>query len=359
MHFVINKNDFAKVLGRAASAASAKSPIAALCCVLFDVKDGALTARATDTMVGVECSTTVDVKAEGCIAVADAKRAFAVVKGLPSGDVTVKLVKGNVEISAKKAKFKLDSLPAEDFPVMPVLGGASVFQVAAHELSRLISQGAYALAQGEDRPHLNGALFDYEDGVLTCVSTDGHRLAKSHAEMVVGFQKMLLAPRALGELSRACDSVGAGNIGVAVAGTTAFFVADGFTLSVKCRDDVFPPYKSLKVVPDKALALNAAVLSDAIKRVSTMAKKESGQVVISFRDGALRISTQDGSGEDSIECACDFEFQSAVNWAYLDQAINAMTCDEVMFNLADRLDPIMLTPVGAKDCSALVMPMRT
>jgi DNA polymerase III sliding clamp (beta) subunit (PCNA family) len=139
---------------------------------------------------------------------------------------------------------------------------------------------------------------------------------------------------------------------------TAFFVADGFTLGVKCRDDVFPQYKSLKIEPEKAIALNATVLSDAIKRVSTMAKKESGQVVLSFRDGALRISTQDGSGEDSIECACDFEFHSAVNWAYLDQAINAMTCDEVMFNLADRLDPIMITPVGAKDCSALVMPMR-
>lgn len=358
MEFTANRNDLARILGRAASAAAAKSPIAALCCVLLDASGDTVTARATDTMVGVECRSVAAVKKPGSVAIADAKRAFAVVKGLPAGDVTVKLVKGNVEMSSKKARFKLDCIQAEDFPNLPSLGGAPLSQVPARELSRLISQGAYALATSEERPHLNGALFDQDDGVLRCVSTDGHRLAQASADMVTGINKMLLAPRALSEVMRACESVGDGDIGVAHVGGSAFFVSGDFTLSVKCRDDVFPPYKKLTITPLQTVIMRRSELSDAVKRVALMAKKDSGQVILAFSDGSLRISTLDGSGEDSIDCACAFEFQNSVNHEYFAQAINVMSDDEIKLNLATPLDPVLVTPVTSNECSGLVMPMR-
>lgn len=357
MEFTCNKTDLTRILTRAASAAAVKSPIAALCCVLLEVIDGKVTARATDSYVGVETFAPAKVKTTGVVAIGDAKRAANVVKDLPAGDVLVRIVKNHVEVSSKKAKFKLEFLPSEDFPQMPRPGDAA-FTIPARELARAIGQGSYAMALTDAAPQLHGALFDRDGDLLRIVSTDGHRLAIGSAPAQGKVPTMLVPPRAITEIKRMCDGDKEGAIAVSFDRGMAFFTSGDYVLSAKCRDDAFPPYRKLTITPDKCVTLRRDDISAALKRVSLMSKKDDGQLDLTFSSGQVRIATRDGSGEDVVECDCDADFATSANWEYLAQAINAVADDEVKLQMARDTDPIRVEPATSSDCSGLVMPMR-
>jgi DNA polymerase-3 subunit beta len=68
-------------------------------------------------------------------------------------------------------------LPATDFPATDQFETVESFEIQEDSLKRLLDKTSFAMANQDVRYYLNGLLFEFKDGSLRTVATDGHRLA--------------------------------------------------------------------------------------------------------------------------------------------------------------------------------------
>src|SRR6218665_3934614 len=112
-----------------------------------------------------------------------ARKLIDILKTMP-GDQTVSLESSQSKLILKggKSRFTLQSLPAEDFPLVQA---SPAFSVPQKVLKDLLSQVSFAMAVQDIRYYLNGILFVAEGQQLSLVATDGHRLAFACATLDV------------------------------------------------------------------------------------------------------------------------------------------------------------------------------
>ncbi|HEX5806832.1 MAG TPA: DNA polymerase III subunit beta, partial [Macromonas sp.] len=120
-----------------------------------------------------------------------ARKLIDILRTLPSDQVvSLESSQSKLILKGGKSKFTLQTLPAEDFPLVqesPSFG--PVFSVPQKTLKNLLSQVSFAMAVHDIRYYLNGILFVAEGKKLSLVATDGHRLAFASADLDVEVPK--------------------------------------------------------------------------------------------------------------------------------------------------------------------------
>lgn len=324
-----------------------------------------LSCAATDLNVSVVHDPVANVRKDGAIALG-AKPLHDIVKGLPDGEVALRLVDHQrAEIRAGKAHFTIVGLPPGDFPKLPSAESAPFQPVEPKTLAGLIGTTAFCCSTDETRPHLCGVLLETTDGIARMVATDGHRLAKAEATWNGGpaFSPGVVVPRkGLVEIARLLDGAD-GACQVAMHEGVLFARVGPTTLSVRLADVQFPPWE--QVVPKENgthLLVSRVPLLDALRRVSLMAPGITLGVKLDFRRGRLRLSAEDadlGEGHEDLDVAYDgTPLTVGFNARYLVELLDAMACERVRLDLDGELDPAVLRPEGADEYLGVVMPMR-
>src|SRR3989344_2540291 len=140
-------------------------------------------------------------------------------KILPSAQVvSLPANQNKLTLQGGKSRFVLQTLPAEDFPlVQEAADFGPAFSIPQKTLKLLISQVHFAMAVHDIRYYLNGILFVAEGKTLTLVATDGHRLALSQATLDVEMpkQEVILPRKTVLELQRLLKDDGKGKEGEA------------------------------------------------------------------------------------------------------------------------------------------------
>lgn len=363
MELTVRQSDLSSMLARAAGIASAKSPLAVLKAVLLEANADGLTARATDTYQGVEERVAATVKVPGVIAV-DAVRIAAVVKSLPAGDVTLKLVKDQLEVRAGKAKLKVPTMRAEDFPAIPQAADSTlVATVDARELVRGLQQGAYAMSANDNMPQLGSAKLEFDKDEMRVISSDARRITVSVIKVDCQTSEMLIPAKGVAELRKLADSHKGGSVELRLNGGTAFFVANGVALSSKLTDLKYVPWR--KLFPETTagkVTLHRDTLAGVVRRVALVAADtEGGTVNLTFSTGMLRVSgasTDAGEGEDFVECDSTLNLSLAVSPSIFAQAVETVPDDEVRLELTTELGPIVVLGAVSDEVRAICMPRR-
>lgn len=374
MDITLPKNTLSSLLSRAASVAAAKSPQTMLQCIVLEAAAGKLTARATNLMLGVELSAPCEIKTPGAVAI-DAKRAAEVAKSMPAGEVRLRVVKNQLEVSAGRSKFKLGTFPADEFPPVPTADKAeSIATVEAAQLARIINQTAYAMHADESRAE-HALLFACAAEDLRSFATDGKRLATSTlAAACAKTCNLVLPARAVSEIRKFAESAKDKSVTISRHSTNisnAFFATEDAVLSVKLADDSFPPvhkvFSNVHGNVSRRITLPREMTLDAITRVSICAEKAGDALKVSLdfsEAGELRVhsasSTAD-EGEDVVQCNSSEAVGFDIGPSFLTDILRAMTTDEVEFGLdckmPDAVVP-MISGVGSNECTGICMPMR-
>ncbi len=376
MELVISKQNFARGLERTHAVADRKSSMPILSNVLLTTEDtGTLRFAATDLYLGVAATAPAEVKKGGSVAVA-ARTLYDIVNQLPHGDVHWTVGPNHaVEIRCGKIRFRIPGMPGDDFPPLPAPGNAEFVSLDADVLGDLIARTRYSMSNDDTRPHLAGALFEGEARIARMVTTDGHRLSKCDYRLREGMMlhfSMLVPQKGIAELSRLVEGAkrdkgkdeASPQIGVASHAGNAFFKREGVILSVKLADEQFPPYA--KVIPqgqDKRVVVSRAAMIESLKRMKLVSSDKSGGVRLMVSPGSLRIVSESPDvGEGSEELDVDYAGPALTigfNAAYILDVLNALTEDEVVFELAGELDPGVIKPAGeATLFVGVIMPMR-
>lgn len=253
------------------------------------------------TVIGSDCDmwVTAGARGEGALdpTTADAARLAGLLALLPAEE-TVSLSRareGQLVLTSTGMKARLFTLPAEDFPKIPLRTWKSRWSMPAGKLRALFDRTIHAISTEETRYYLNGVYLHVgtRDGnrVLHAAATDGHRLMTTAEELPQGDDPVaMIVPRKTAHQLRALLARvdPAQSIRVRSDDTTMDIEATGWRLVTKSIDGVFPDYQ--RVIPPELTGeplkvLNVRRFADAVRTTRAISDQKAAPVRIGADEG--------------------------------------------------------------------------
>jgi DNA polymerase-3 subunit beta len=295
-----------------------------------------------------------------------ARKLIDILRTMP-GDQTVSIESNQNKLILKggKSKFTLQTLPAEDFPlVQEAANFGPAFSVPQKTLKALLAQVSFAMAVHDIRYYLNGILFVAEGKQLSLVATDGHRLAFASAllDVEVPRQEVILPRKTVLEMQRLLSDA-EGSIEMQFAGNQAKFSFEGMEFVTKLVEGKFPDYN--RVIPKNHknhITLGRAPLLASLQRTAILTSEKFKGVRLNIEPGLLRVASNNAEQEEAVD-ELDIDYagdaiEIGFNVTYLIDALANMSQDMVKVELQDSNSSALLTIPDDNHFKYVVMPMR-
>jgi DNA polymerase-3 subunit beta len=295
-----------------------------------------------------------------------ARKLIDILRTMPSDQVVSLESNANkLILKGGKSKFTLQSLPAEDFPlVQEAANFGPVFSVPQKTLKDLLNQVSFAMAVHDIRYYLNGILFVAEGKQLSLVATDGHRLAfaNSTLDVEVPRQEVILPRKTVLELQRLLSDA-EGAIEMQFANNQAKFSFGGMEFVTKLVEGKFPDYN--RVIPKNhknAVTLGRAPLLASLQRTAILTSEKFKGVRLNIEPGTLRVASNNAEQEEAVD-ELDIDYggdaiEIGFNVTYLIDALTNMDQEMVKMELADSNSSALITIPENSTFKYVVMPMR-
>jgi DNA polymerase-3 subunit beta len=334
--------------------------------VLLRKTGNALQFTTSDLEIQIRTSADMDGDAGSFTTTVGARKLIDILRTMP-GDQTVSLESNQSKLILKggKSKFTLQTLPAEDFPLVqeaPSFG--PVFSVPQKTLKDLLNQVSFAMAVHDIRYYLNGILFVAEGKQLSLVATDGHRLAYASAmlDVEVPRQEVILPRKTVLELQRLLSDA-EGGIEMQFANNQAKFAFGGMEFVTKLVEGKFPDYN--RVIPKNhknSVTLGRAPLLASLQRTAILTSEKFKGVRLNIEPGTLRVASNNAEQEEAVD-ELDIDYggeaiEIGFNVTYLIDALANMDQDMVKLELADANSSALFTIPENVSFKYVVMPMR-
>jgi DNA polymerase-3 subunit beta len=367
MKLVVERATLLKALGHVQSVVERRNTIPILSNVLLAADGQSAKLMATDLDLQIVEDVPATVEAAGATTVS-AHTLFDIVRKLPDGaQVTLEAASGKVAVTAGRARFSLQTLPREDFPVIGESDLPVSFAIPAETLVTLIDKTRFAISTEETRYYLNGIFFHAPAGAntLRAVATDGHRLARVEIPLPDGASGMpdIIIPRkCVAEVRKLLDERG-GEVGIALSQSKIRFTIGQAVLTSKLIDGTFPDYS--RVIPtanDKLLKIDPATLAEGVDRVTAIASEKTRAVKLSLdRDRVTLSVTSPENGTASEDVPADYSaagFDVGFNSRYLLDILSQVEGDLVEVHMADAAAPTLIRESEDSEALYVLMPMR-
>ena len=295
-----------------------------------------------------------------------ARKLIDILRSLPSDQVvTLSGAQNKLTLQAGKSRFTLQTLPAEDFPLVNESAdyGPS-FSVPQKTLKHLINQVHFAMAVHDIRYYLNGILFVAEGKTLTLVATDGHRLALAQAQLDADIpkQEVILPRKTVLELQRLLRDEDT-PIEMRFAGNQAKFAFSGMEFVTKLVEGKFPDYN--RVIPKNhknAIITGRLPLLASLQRAAILTSEKFKGVRVNVEPGTLRIASSNAEQEEAkeeleIDYAGD-AIEIGFNVTYLIDALANIPQEMIKLELQDSNSSALITVPEQTGFKYVVMPMR-
>jgi DNA polymerase-3 subunit beta len=372
MKFKINRDHFANGLAQVLNVVGSKATMPILSNVLIEAEKDQISLTTTNLDLGICCKLKAEVKEAGAVTL-PVKRLATIVKELPNVDVTfdaspnhqVKLISGG-------SNFRIMGIGKEEFPPLPEFGEEKSFTLAQAELTTMLKSVVYAQSTDETRYILNGIYFNFKDGKLTLVATDGRRLALIGKEMDVpaaNAGSIILPAKTAGELLRLLDK--GEKLKISFNDRRAAFqiatdkdnsgLVDSVYLYSKVVEGNYPNYQ--QVIPKEThqrIKLERELFLQCIHRAALVTSEKSNSVKIKISSNLLEITAQSPDfGEAHESMAISYsgpDLQVAFNPTFVMDPLRALAKDEIFFELKDEVSPGVFKTLDSFLC--VIMPVR-
>lgn len=339
---LISKYDLARLLSSVTKAVE-KSNIPILATVRI-VADGT-TLQATATNLDIEITGSIPASGtlECCV---DAKLLSGIVAKAGS-DITLEHDGNTLTVRSGRSRFKLQTLPVEDFPDLTAGEFTATFEA---DLSSVFARVAFAVSTEETRYYLNGVYLE----PTAATATDGHRLAHITTELPA-FEPIIVPSKTVALWPK-------GSARVSLSSTKIRVQTTDMVMTSKLIDGTYPDYR--RVIPtgnDKHVLADKAALQAAVARVSTVADQRGRAVKLEIAPGQIALSVRgDAEATDSVEVDYSGEpLEIGFNSAYLAEILANVPGETVRIALNDGGSPTLFTAPDKDGALSVLMPMRT
>ena len=380
MELVVRKADLLRELQLLQGIVELKITIPVLANVLLEAGDNELRLLATDLEVGLRSRCEASVAKAGTVTI-PAKKLFEIVRALPETDVRIEEDKSGVRVAADRFDSRMATLPAEDYPSLPVSAEDGGETLGSAGLRQMVAKTHFAITGEDTRYFLNGGLLVLKAGAMSLVATDGHRLAlvsvsRGHegegqvTKTVSGEDKsgdeikVILPKKTLSELGRLLAE-GDADVQFVRGENHLFFSVGSRLLISRVIDGQFPAYD--RVVPksnDKRIEFDRDRLTSAVRRVALLSNERSRAVKFQMDPGQVEVTSSSPEIGDARELLMvDYtgpSMQICFNAQYILDFLNAVETEQVALEFKDDVSQAVMRPIGAEgyDYTYVIMPMR-
>ncbi len=354
-------------LAHANSIVERRNTIPILSNVMLKAENGTLTIVATDLDIQITEIVEAVVDQPGATTVM-VSTLLDIVRKLSGGaPVQIATDGAQLTVTSGRSRFKLNSLPTDDFPMIGAGELPHALEVTAAQISEMIADTRFAMSTEETRYYLNGIFLETRNGMLKAVATDGHRLALSAIAYEGPDIPDIIVPRkAVAEVHKLLGEV-KGDIRIGLSGSKIRFDLGNVVLVSKLIDGTFPDYN--RVIPtgnDKVMSTEVTTITTAADRVSIMSAEKTRALTMNLKRDLVELvvtSPENGTANEEIVADCAHDMRIGFNSRYLQDILAQIDTDEVEFHFGDPASPVLIKqkeePSAAREKTWILMPMRT
>ncbi len=365
MEIKVVQEKLAKALNTVSRVATSKITLPILNNVLIRVDNKKVSLTTTNLDMAVVDYLPVSDSKDGVVTV-PARLLAEFVSNLPKGEnITISAKDTKVTISAGKYSSVINGALADDFPELPEINEsqAVTFKMSVEDFKNGLNQVIIASSNDLTRPALTGVYFNTYDGVLAVAATDGYRLAEKKIINKVESEVVAIVPTtSLQEVMRSISD-DMEEIEFSFNEDLVRFRLGEVEIISKLIDASFPDY--LKLIPkenDIKIVLKRDELMRVTKLAALFAKGVGGSIVCETKGEneflVKSVANEFGENDSKIETPVNKEGKVTLNSRFLMDALNVMDEDEICFDFAGHLAPVLLTNKKNKDYTHIVMPLN-
>lgn len=304
MEFTVEAGDLAGALSRIGRVVPSRDTLPILNAALLRVT--AEHVLVTGSCMDMEATARVacEVIATGEAAV-PAQIISRIVGALPKRElITVRLNDGVVNLSCKRSRYDLPTLPSADFPLMERIDAEATFRIGGDALKEGFgATSRTTMGDNQAYPWLTGIYVHLVDGRIAFASTDRHRLAELVVDCPDGGERIsgaLIPKQAVAQIVALAENAD-GPLLVKLNGSRIDVATSDTALSARLLPrDNFPIYRKLLDEAPSAVAINAGELSGAIERLSALYGEKVKSPVVTIRPSGDGVDLSAGNEAKGI-----------------------------------------------------------
>lgn len=361
----IKKEDLLGPLLTVAGAVDKRQSLVILSNFLFKYLDGVLSITATD----LEIEITAQVKCESNLSSSSitvpAKKFIDIIRALDDTAVpVVSFDNGHVSIKHERSKFKLSTLPAENYPLSEDDCNDVELTISRLDLLNLLQSTHFAMAQQDVRVFLNGLLLEFEQNLISAVATDGHRMAVSRYNCVNNSQTRLLLPKkGVQELLRILNAVDDETVLLSASKSHFRLITKQYQFLSKLIEARFPPYtKAIPTNQDKQVTIDCSILKRSLSRIVILAHEKSKAVMLHMQAGQLTLIANNNDMEEAIETLAvetlGDDLKIGINATYLLDVLSHFSDGLIRISMSDTDSSILIESLTNSNYQYIIMPMK-
>jgi len=365
MHITLSRSDMFQAIQRCQNIVERKHTIPILSNILLSADSDKLMMTATDLEVGIRTQGPAVIHQEGRTTVA-ARKLFEVLKEMDAdADIDIELDDTFLNIKSGRSRFRLTTMPADDFPDVREDKESSSIHMDGSDLAAMITTTGFAMSNDETRKYLTGTLFEVdEQGRLNLAATDGHRLAMTRVslEQKVSASQNIVPRKAVVEIRKLCEDV-PGQVTLSMSDRQIRLTAGPNSLTSKLIDARFPSYEDVIPANHSQVAIADRNKLDLIlRRIMIVANEFTHDVRLQVKPGELVVSshnTDQEQAEEILELEYDGpETEIGFNARYIRDVLGVMHGSTVRISFKDGLSPALLKEEEDGAATFVIMPMR-
>lgn len=327
MKFIVEKSAFETAVSNVSRVVSHKVALPILTHIRFRTKwADKVEMAATDLERTLCLMLACDVKNAGDYGFTVPSRLLSEVVGsLPDGLVTVSYEGATVHISNGAVTFKLNAMPADDYPTLKLPPKTMTAKISQKNLRRALRNASVAIDEKDPRKQYTGICMKLSGTSLMCQATDGKKVWLEEtdlAEPIMADEQVIIGPNVYKELVSIMKDTN-DTIEFALSEGDVFFLSENFYF---CGRVLEGQYTNLKRVVNQKytvrVVLNKDAFLDSTKRSIITAKDKDMLPLVHFRLVADKLnfrsmSASVGEYEDSITVEANGNAEWAMNAIYL------------------------------------------
>jgi DNA polymerase III subunit beta len=327
---------------------------------------GVLEVSATDLEISLRTEVGAQTESPGAVTVS-ARKLLEVVRELPYERIILEDLPGSrLQVHAGRARFELQTIPAEDFPHLNFHEGSELSRCDASLLRKCLSKTLYGVPSEEDHFSVAGLYWHpVEPNHLRFVSCDGHRLAYFQVPQesfpALGLDRGIIIPRkGVQETIRILEKEN--EAALSIDENCLILKASGTVVSIQLLDAEFPEYQV--IIPEErpfSVDLGWEAFFSALKRMAVLTDNRWRHVRFRVNENALQLEAGNpeiGNADDILDVEYQGEeFSVAFNVKYLMDSLQSIESETIRFEWLDAFHGGVF--VGKEDPNyfSLVMPM--
>ena len=322
--------------------------------------------QAMNLNMAISCTIDADIAEPGEIVIS-AKYLAELICKLPDEILTLAQNEemNTVKVSSGKSEFQMLLMNEEDYPKFPTFDANKSITLEDSIVKKLIKKTIFACSTEESRPLFTGILVDVQDGKITFVATNTHRLAiKSLPYANTENLSVIIPSKVLTEISRNLTGEMPQQVVISLLDNQIMVTIDNVVIVSRLIEGKFPDYK--RVIPPKfaiTSKINVKELAGAVERVALFSTDGDYSIIkICVDKNELTITSSSpevGAGREVISCASEGEkLNVAFNASYILDILKNLEAEEAVLSMNTSLSPVCITCEQEADYTYIVTPVR-